>query len=55
MKKLLSLSFLFSGLSWGEIEVPRHVYTIDKLEEAQALATEKEKPLLFVFTSLGHT
>ena len=30
-------------------DVPRHVYTVDRLEEAQNDAFEDEKPLLLIY------
>lgn len=37
------------------LEIPRHVYTLDKLEEAKAEALEKSEPIIFVYTDPGTT
>ena len=37
------------------LEIPRHVYTLDKLDEAKAEAMEKSEPVIFVYTDPGTT
>ncbi|MGJ8725186.1 MAG: hypothetical protein ACSHYB_11560 [Roseibacillus sp.] len=37
------------------LDIPRHVYTLDKLEEAKAEALEKSEPIIFVYTDPGTT
>lgn len=51
-----ALSILFLGLIPAlALEIPRHVYTLDTLEEAKAEAIEKSKPVVFVYTDPGTT
>ena len=42
-------------LSLANLKIPRSVYQVEDMEEAMATATEKEKPLIFVFTDPGTT
>ncbi len=42
-------------LSLANLKIPRSVYQVEDMEEAIATATEKEKPLIFVFTDPGTT
>lgn len=46
---LLSLAAALSLASLQAFDVPRHVYTFDRLTEAQNDAFEDEKPLLLIF------
>ena len=58
MKKLFVATAVLVGvtqLSLAELKIPRSIYKVDQLEEATAKATEKEKPLIFVFTDPGST
>lgn len=49
-------ALLFLGLIPAfALEIPRHVYTLDKLEEAKAEAIEKSEPIIFVYTDPGTT
>lgn len=52
--KLLSLLFL-GMIPALALEIPRHVYTLDKLEEAKAEALEKSEPVIFVYTDPSST
>jgi len=50
------LSLLFLGLIPAlALDIPRHVYTLDKLEEAKAEAMEKSEPIIFVYTDPAST
>ncbi len=48
---------LFAGLLLlsqpvaAELPVPRHVFTMEELDEAKAKAAKDEEPLIFVYTS----
>lgn len=37
------------------LEIPRHVYTFDRLAEAQAAALEEREPIVFVYTDPSST
>lgn len=52
--KLFALLIL-GLLPAAALEIPRHVYTLDELEEAKAEALEKRKPVIFVYTNPGTT
>ena len=52
--KIASL-LLFSLIPAFALEIPRHVYTLDKLEEAKAEAIEKSEPVIFVYTDPAST
>ncbi|MBK1833132.1 hypothetical protein [Roseibacillus ishigakijimensis] len=45
----------FSVTSLFGMDLPRHVFTLDKLAEAKAEASENKQPLIFVYTDLGTT
>ena len=50
------LSLLFLGLIPAlALDIPRHVYTLDKLEEAKAEAMKKSEPIIFVYTDPAST
>lgn len=50
------LFILFAGiLPTFALDLPRHVYTFDRLEEAKAEALEDGEPVVFVYTDLGTT
>lgn len=55
MKKILTLLLLLSSFSYGAITIPKHVYSIEKLDDAKTKAKEKGKPLAFVYTDPGST
>lgn len=46
---LLGLMAALACPSLQAFDVPRHVYTFDRLAEAQADGFEDEKPLLLIF------
>jgi hypothetical protein len=50
--KIISL-LLLGVLPALALEIPRHVFTLDKLEEAKAEAIEKNEPIIFVYTDPG--
>lgn len=52
--KILPLLFL-GILPTLALEIPRHVFTLDKLAEAKAEALEKGEPIIFVYTDPGTT
>ncbi|MEM9080476.1 MAG: hypothetical protein AAGC74_07295 [Verrucomicrobiota bacterium] len=37
------------------LDIPRHVFSLDKLEEAKTKAAEDQEPLVFVYTDPGTT
>ncbi len=53
MKTLVFL--IFGILSVSAFDIPRHVYSINELDEAKAEALEKSKPVVFVYTDPGTT
>jgi len=58
MKTLFAAAAVVAGvtqMSLAELKIPRTVYKVGDLEEAKAKATEKEKPLVFVYTDPGTT
>lgn len=46
---------LMSASLRAELKVPSSVFTMEELDEAKAEATEKEEPLIFVYTDPGTT
>ena len=52
--KILSLLF-FSLVPALALEIPRSVYTLDKIEEAKAEALENSEPVIFVYTDPAST
>ena len=52
--KIISLLIL-SLIPALALEIPRHVYTLDKLEDAKAEAIEKSEPIIFVYTDPAST
>ena len=58
MKTLFVAAAVVAGvtqMSLAELKIPRTVYKVGDLEEAKTKATEKEKPLVFVYTDPGTT
>ena len=58
MKTYILAAMVLAGitqLSLANLKIPRSVYQVEDMEEAMATATEKEKPLIFVFTDPGTT
>ena len=54
LMKLITL-ILLGALPALALDIPRHVYTLDKLEEAKAEALEKSEPVVFVYTDPAST
>ena len=52
--KIISL-LLLTLIPAFALDIPRHVYTLDKLEDAKAEALEKSEPIIFVYTDPGTT
>ena len=55
MKKILTLLMISASCVYGAIKIPKHVYTVETLEEAKTEAKEKGKPLAFVYSNPGST
>ena len=56
LQRMKIISLLLIGLIPAfALDIPRHVYTLDKLEEAKAEALEKSEPVIFVYTDPGTT
>lgn len=53
VKTLLFLSLV--GSCFGELDIPRSVFSVENLEEAKAAAVEENEPLIFVYTDPGTT
>ncbi len=59
MKKIFITTVLVAGLAQlglaANLKVPRSVFDMEKIEDAKAKATEKVKPLIFVYTDPNTT
>ena len=55
-KLLFSLSIAAAmGFAQAELDIPRGVYTVEKIAEAQALAVEKTQPMTFILSDKALT
>lgn len=52
---LLTTGLACMQISMAGMKIPRHVFKVDKLEEAEAKAAEKNKPIAYVLMDPGTT